>query len=152
VHERGNVVKLASASHDKPKGAGTPESFGFARKAPELLPLRSDERAPLHEIFGRIAADHLLGQRHERRAVGGRLTRQRDGSIYVRSASAYRGVDVGGGDPNEPHDVESLALLAASARQPSAPGRSTARLNLSRLTRTARQGDAAVDSSFFERA
>jgi hypothetical protein len=78
---------------------------GSRREALELPRCFVDEGVPLHEILGRVAADHLLGEDGETDALVGRPARERDAAIDVGADRADGGVDVDDAELDEPHGV-----------------------------------------------
>ena len=107
VHERRAVVDVGVDAHRHADADGDGQVARLVREPQELDPLRVDELAPLHQVLGRVAADDLLGERDEGRVIGGGLARPGDDAVDVGVERADRGVDVGDGDANEPHELAS---------------------------------------------
>ena len=103
VDERRRVVEVGPAGDGDPDREGRAEALGARGEAVELDHLRVDERTPLHEVFGGIAADELLGEEHHGRAVFGRRGGDGDRAVDVAAERADRRVHARGRDANEPH-------------------------------------------------
>jgi hypothetical protein len=103
MDEGRDVVQMRSAGHDQTEHRSAPQRRCLPCEAQKFDSLSVDKPAPLHEVFGWIATDDLLGQGHDRRAVGRRGSRQGDRSIHIRSTRTDRGVDIGECDADEPH-------------------------------------------------
>ena len=72
-------------------------------KRSSSLALADQEAGPLHEIFGRVAADRLFGKRADGDVGVGHLLRDRDQPRDVGANGANRGTDAGHRQFGQPH-------------------------------------------------
>ena len=83
MNDGGGVEQLAAdgdgeAEHEDGRGI-----CGLAREALELAPLAVEKAAPLHEVFRRVAADDLFGERGNRDVGRGHLAGEGDEPRHV---------------------------------------------------------------------
>ena len=95
--------------------ASSPSPSAASRAASRLDQRRRrlDERAPQHQIFGRVAGEHHLGEGDEMRAALGRVLRPGDDVVCVAVEVADDRVDLGEGEAQLRH-VDQLKPRLAS--------------------------------------
>ena len=103
MDERRGVVEARAERDGHAERGDQPKRCGRRREAFEPAPLGVHEPAPLDQVFRRVPAEHLLGERDDGGSVGCRALGEPDRPIDVRRRGSHGGVDAGQRDANEPH-------------------------------------------------
>ncbi len=88
MDDGGGVEEQRPDRHGQPEHVDGGQVGRVGGERLEGPPLRVEERPPLHEVLGRVAAEHLLGKGAERDLVGGHLAGGADDR--ARGSSARR--------------------------------------------------------------
>ena len=118
VDERAAVEEVAPDADREADGEDGAVPGRLPREALELAPLGGDEAAPLDQVLRGVAADDLLGEDGDGRALLGHGVGEAQAAVDVAADGPDRGVDAGDPDLHEAHRGEPTP----SSRRPHPPG------------------------------
>ena len=103
MHHRRGVEELRLHRHGQAEDEHRAGVGGVAGERLETAPLRVEERPPLHQVLGRVAADDLLGKGAERHVVVGHPPGRRHQGGGVADDGADGGAEAGHRQLHETH-------------------------------------------------
>ena len=103
VHDRGGVEEEGAHRHGETEHVDRGQVGRVGRERLERLPLGIEKGPPLHQVFGRVAAEHLLGERTECDLGGGHLTGGLEHTRPVGAHGADGGTETGHRQLHESH-------------------------------------------------